>query len=196
MVYEDDCGILVTKEWDKHKRYIFETVLVQNLFQEGFLPSEVATAIGDRDRIYSLIETAAVSVPAYPENLDISNVATGVDYERHCAAILEAAGWTTKLTKGSGDQGVDIVAVRHNWRVVLQCKFYHGQPVGNKAVQEVISARLYEGAKAAAVVSNAAFTKSARRLANSGKVLLLHHDELPSLEQRLDAPQGFLSAVS
>ncbi|MBV9977309.1 MAG: restriction endonuclease [Hyphomicrobiales bacterium] len=195
-MYEDDYGILVTKEWDKHKKYILETVLVQNLCQEGFSATEVTAVMNDRDRIYRLIEVAALSVPAHPENLDIANVATGVDYERHCAAILEAAGWTTKLTQGSGDQGVDIVAVRHNWRVVLQCKFYHGQPVGNKAVQEVISARLYERAKAAAVVSNASFTKSARQLANSGKVLLLHHDELSSLEQRLKAPQAFLNAVS
>ncbi|MBV9433225.1 MAG: restriction endonuclease [Hyphomicrobiales bacterium] len=195
-MYKDDYGILVTKEWDKHKKYIVETVLVKNLLQEGFSTSEISATVNDQARVQNLIELAALGASACSENLDISNVGTGVDYERHCAAILNAAGWTTKLTRGSGDQGVDILANRNGWRVVLQCKFYHGQPVGNKAVQEVISARLYERAKAAAVVSNASFTRSARQLANSGKVLLLHHDELSSLEQRLGASQGEINAVS
>jgi restriction system protein len=62
--------------------------------------------------------------------------------------------------------------------LVVQCKLY-SSPVGNKAVQEVIAGRAFENADMAAVVSNMAFTKSARVLAQQAGVDLLHHDELP-----------------
>jgi restriction system protein len=63
----------------------------------------------------------------------------------------------------------------------VQCKFYT-KPVSNKAVQEVAAARLHEGADQAVVVSNAAYTKSARQLAGTTGVLLLHHDDLASFD--------------
>jgi restriction system protein len=42
-----------------------------------------------------------------------------------------------------------------------------------------------ERADMAWVVSNAAFTKSAKQLSNTTGVLLLHHDELPSMRERV-----------
>jgi hypothetical protein len=51
---------------------------------------------------------------------------------------------------------------RDGKRIVVQCKFY-SKPVGNKAVQEAAAARLHEHADKAIVVSNAAYTKAARR---------------------------------
>jgi restriction system protein len=83
-----------------------------------------------------------------------------LNYERHCAALLNSFGWSARLTKGSGDQGADVVAEKGGLRVVLQCKKY-SRPVGNKAVQEVLAAMKFEDAHFAAVVSNAAFTPAA-----------------------------------
>jgi hypothetical protein len=62
------------------------------------------------------------------------------DYERFCADRFAAAGWKVRLTKGSGDQGADIVCEATGRRLVVQCKLYSGS-VGNSAVQEVIAAR-------------------------------------------------------
>src|SRR5260364_238896 len=58
----------------------------------------------------------------------------------------------------------------------------YSQPVGNAAVQEVIAGKVFEQADLAVVVSNATFTKSARQLATSAGVLLLHHEQLSELE--------------
>ena len=101
-----------------------------------------------------------------------------IDYERYCALQLERAGWSTRLTAATGDQGADIVATRADGkRLVVQCKLY-SQPVGNDAVQQVHAARTFQSADFAAVVSNQPFTRSARELANVNGVRLLHHEQL------------------
>lgn len=105
---------------------------------------------------------------------------TPLEYERFCATLLESAGWNIRLTKASGDQGADIICDSVSMRMVVQCKLYTSS-VGNSAVQQVISAREFESAGSAAVVSNSNFTKSAKDLANVANVLLLHHEQLPSL---------------
>jgi restriction system protein len=106
------------------------------------------------------------------------------NYELHCAHVLRECGWKAEVLGGSGDQGADVIAERGTTRVVIQCKKY-SRSVGNKAVQEVIGGQMMHRAHAAAVVSNAAYTKSARELARMTKVLLLHHTELLSLDQKL-----------
>ena len=107
-----------------------------------------------------------------------------VAYEHFCADRLKAAGWRARATQASGDQGVDVLAEAAGRRLVLQCKLYD-RPVGNAAVQEIIAGRQFEDAHHAVVVSNAAFTKSARQLAAKSDVALLHHDELETYGRRL-----------
>ena len=106
-----------------------------------------------------------------------------VEYENLVARALRAHGWSADTTKGSGDQGVDVLAHKGRFRLVVQCKLYSNS-VGNAAVQEAISAREWENATHAAVVTNAAYTKAAKALAHKAGVLLLHHDELPVAEAR------------
>jgi restriction system protein len=83
-----------------------------------------------------------------------------IDYEKHCALQLEKAGWATRLTATTGDQGADVIASRAGKAMVLQCKLY-SSPVGNDAVQQVIAARQFQSADLAAVASNQSFTRSA-----------------------------------
>jgi hypothetical protein len=108
----------------------------------------------------------------------------GESYELHCAHVLRECGWKAEVLGGSGDQGADVIAERGKTRVVIQCKKY-SRSVSNKAVQEVIGGRAVHRAHAAAVVSNASYTKGAQELARMTKVLLLHHTELLSLDQKL-----------
>jgi restriction system protein len=101
-------------------------------------------------------------------------------YEALCAKILSQQGWSTRLTRKTGDFGVDVIAEKNGLKLVVQCKLY-SSPVGNKAVQEILGAKQFEDADFAAVVSNAGFTVAARVLAQKVGVLLLHHDELKEL---------------
>lgn len=102
---------------------------------------------------------------------------TPTEFEIAVAEKLKGMGWEATVTKGSGDQGADVVARRNSKAVVLQCKYY-GRPVGNKAVQEITAARDFYSANAAYVVTNSSYTKAAEELANATNVQLLHFVEL------------------
>jgi len=187
LLYTDAYGTEQTAKWEKEKKYILSKVIPEQLSKAGHSQDSIQRAT--RQNFWSpsgynptldAIEKAAQT--AKPSDLDISNVSTGIEYETYCAQALRRAGWNARLTIATGDQGTDIVAERDGKRVVVQCKFYT-KPVGNKAVQEVAAARLHERADQAVVVSNADYTKSARQLARTTGVLLLHHDDLASFGQ-------------
>lgn len=107
-------------------------------------------------------------------------------FEAACARALAARGWSARTTALTGDQGADIIAEKDGARLIVQCKLL-GRPVGNKAVQEAHAAKTHFGARHAAVVSNADFTRSARDLAATTGVVLLHHSQLGEIERHLRA---------
>jgi restriction system protein len=99
------------------------------------------------------------------------------EFEKLCATILFEQGWRTKLHGGSGDQGVDVEAIRRGKKLVVQCKKY-SSPIGNKAVQEALGAKYHIKADFAAVVTNTSYTRGARELSASTGVHLLHYVDL------------------
>ncbi|MFC0386555.1 restriction endonuclease [Muricoccus vinaceus] len=124
---------------------------------------------------------AETALPEAPPSL------TPRQFEQHCGDILAARGWSVAVGRGSGDQGVDVLARKDGRALVIQCKL-HARPVGNKAVQEALAGRGYAGADAAAVVSNAPYTAAAHALAARVNVLLLHVSDLPRVEALVDWP--------
>jgi len=116
-----------------------------------------------------------------------------LEYEYFCGNALQKAGWNVRYTACTGDQGVDIIAIRDSTKAIFQCKKYT-KPVGNKAVQEAIAGREFEKADLAAVITNTTYTKSARQLAQTSGVFLLHHDELAIFFNRVHG-QGKMAQV-
>ena len=108
----------------------------------------------------------------------------GYEFETWVAEGLERFGWQARVTQGSGDQGVDVIAERNGVSVGLQCKLY-SNAVGNKAVQEIYAGAKHMGLDKAAVLTNAEFTRSAKELADSTGVLLLSPEDIPELNKRL-----------
>ena len=106
---------------------------------------------------------------------------SGADYEIYCGRLLHDAGWNVEQTQASNDQGVDLIAQIEDLKVCIQCKRY-SNPVGNKAVQEVIAGKAFYNGTHAVVVSNAGFTKAAKSLAESADVILISDTELEDLE--------------
>lgn len=165
-------GLLDDKKWQKEIDF--------------FLGRVIRPAVGEIDileknykRVRDAIETATSNyqqaVAAFSPNI------SPVEYEQMVATMLSDAGWVTRLTSASGDQGVDVVAEKGGIKLVVQCKLY-SKPVGNAAVQEAIAGRSFEQADHAAVVSNIGFTRSAKQLASASNVFLLHHDQLGDLD--------------
>ena len=96
----------------------------------------------------------------------------GPEFEAYVALVLEDNGFKhVALTKGSGDQGVDITAERNGKTYAIQCKNYEGA-VGNFAVQEAYTGAQFYGCDEAVVICPGQFTRGAKELAKATGVLL------------------------
>lgn len=177
-VFNDEYGVPIFDKWNAELNYFCNRVLVpvyleraeQDPFIEYLVPIEEAMwVMSERITAHFTSQdfsSEAISVPEDPW-----------EFEKYCADLLVFAGWDASPTKGSGDQGADVIAVSGQRTLVLQCKLYQSA-VGNKAVQEIHAAKAHYRATDAVVVATSGYTKSARQLASSTGVLLLHPDEL------------------
>jgi len=124
-------------------------------------------------------------VPINLGDPDDVNLMSGYEYEKYVKAIVKNQGWRVRLTPKSRDQGADIVARKGIVSVSIQCKKLSRGRVGNEAVQQVYTSMPFYRTAYACVVSNASYTESAKALAASTGVMLLHHVDLPRYLSRL-----------
>lgn len=108
----------------------------------------------------------------------------GLEFEYWCADKFNAYGWEAVVTKGSGDQGVDVVASYKSITFAVQCKRYSGS-VGNKAVQEVFAGKANIDADFGCVITTGEYTASAFELASATNVFLVHTDDLDDFLLRI-----------
>ena len=107
----------------------------------------------------------------------------GPEFEAYVALVLKDNGFRrVELTKGSGDQGVDILAERNGKTFAIQCKNYEGS-VGNFAVQEAYTGAQFYGCDEAVVICPGEFTRGAKELAQRTGVLLWDGKKLSHMMQ-------------
>lgn len=112
----------------------------------------------------------------------------GHDFEYFCAELLRKKGFkNVEVTKGSGDQGIDIIAYRDDVKYGIQCKCY-SHDIGNKAIQEAYAGAKFYDCHVPVVLTNRYFTTSAKELAQKTQVLLWDRDKLNSM---INSPQAF-----
>lgn len=117
----------------------------------------------------------------------------GHDFEYFCADVLKKNGFGhINVTVASGDYGIDILARQGGVTYAIQCKRYQGN-VGNKAVQEALSGKVYYGCKAAAVMTNSYFTQQAKETAQRTGVELWDRDRLHSMVKKAYPGQIWIS---
>lgn len=101
----------------------------------------------------------AISQMAHMDQMD------GHTFEYWCANLLRSLGYhNVTVTRGSGDQGVDIVATLDGERWAFQCKRYSSN-LGNKPVQEVYTGMAMYNCSVGVVMTNQSFTNGAIDLA-------------------------------
>lgn len=174
----DEYGIVREEEWRKAIEYFVEKVMIPSLI--GHLTADEMAAVL-RYPLAVMIDLTISQRAASEDDVTFGPTMTPIEFEQRCARELTTAGWTANTTKGSGDQGTDIIAQKGEYRLVVQCKLY-SYPVGNKAVQEISAARMHERADFAIVVSNNRYTPSAEQLAATNNVLLLHYSDLKRID--------------
>lgn len=189
---KDMYGTIVTQAWEKEILYFMRTRVEPiisagqlGLRQQNLLRREALTmieALSSHPLPVSVPTPAFVSSPAvFDPRMDPFH------YEQYCALLLQTAGWDAYATQKSGDQGADVIATKHGVKIVIQCKLYTNT-VGNDSVQQVYTAQRFQGAQGAIVVTNSAFTQSAKQAASSTGVILAHHAQL------VDVAEGLLAS--
>lgn len=111
----------------------------------------------------------------------IDKMQDGFSFEEYVMSLLKNNGFSNViLTEKTGDYGADIIANLNDERIAFQCKC-SSSSVGIKAVQQVISGKLYYKCQSAIVVTNNEFTFSAISLAHVAGVALWGRTRLSEL---------------
>ena len=187
-VYVNEYGALEQRRWKKElRKYVKETLFPIGDTEQEILELErpeyqKLLSVGQKrilDYWSSFVDDYVLNVSPETDVIELSQISNGYDYESRISLLVRSYGWAARVTKGSGDHGADVLAEKEGVRIVFQCKLYSSS-VGNRAVQEVYSAKGFYDCDFACVVTNAAFTPAARAAANKLGVTLLHHDQLKS----------------
>ncbi len=80
--------------------------------------------------------------------------------------------------------GADVIANKDNIKYVIQAKFYNN-PVGNKAVQEVVASIGMYKANKGIVVTNNTFTSSAIELARANDIELVDGQKIEEYKKMI-----------
>lgn len=105
----------------------------------------------------------------------------GHEFEHFCAGILKKVGFVNvNVTPASGDQGVDVLAVKDGIKYAIQCKNY-ASPLSNTPVQEVAAGKLFYNCHVGVVMTNSTFTQGAIQLAGATNILLWDRNKLSEL---------------
>ena len=115
----------------------------------------------------------------------------GWQFEHYVADILRQNGYyDVEVTKGSGDFGVDIVALKDEVKFAIQCKHYNSQ-VGVEAIQQVYSGKAFYDCDRAIVITQSGFTPAAEEMATKLDVELWDGRYLSRLKKRdrIDIPR-------
>lgn len=127
---------------------------------QNITPSKIKTAISEKHQINAV------------DGMD------GHEFEYWCADLLRKNGFSdVKVTQGSGDQGVDVLAKKDGIKYAIQCKCYSSD-LSNKPVQEVNAGKTIYHCHVGAVMTNRFFTPGAKEAAEATGVLLWDRNKL------------------
>lgn len=145
-----------------------------------------AKAYFENLEVLQLERELSLDTPSSVITIEDFDLMSGQEFERAVADIFTSMGYQISMTPITGDQGIDIIAVRNGTRIGIQAKCYTGK-VPNSAVQEVVAGKEYYGVHRCIVVTNSSFTNSAIDLAKANHVALWDRS---ILEEKLSCYHG------
>ena len=97
--------------------------------------------------------------------LEVIDQYSGVEFEKFLKKLFEKMNYrNVKMTPVTGDQGADLIMEsKKGEKIVVQAK-RHLAKIGNKAVQEILGAKLHYNCRYGFIVTSSTFTKSAKEL--------------------------------
>lgn len=110
-------------------------------------------------------------------SIDDVDLMNGHEFEQFVCDLYVKMKYDARITKRSGDQGIDVVAEKNGKRIGIQVKCY-SNTVGNSAIQEAVAGKAFYHCDKIVVVTNNYFTSSAIELAQANNVILWNRDIL------------------
>ncbi|MDQ7024580.1 MAG: restriction endonuclease [Anaerolineae bacterium] len=126
------------------------------------------------------------------KSLKLANVdeMSGRDFETYVALLLKHRGYKVKVTTGSGDLGVDVIAEKGEEKLAIQCKRYSNK-VPRNAVSDVVAGMNHYKCNRTMVVTTNYYQPGAHKLAKSNNVQLVDRDILSQwIQDFQDAEQN------
>ena len=119
----------------------------------------------------------------------------GWQFEHAFATLLQGMKVEAKVTRGSGDGGVDILVKKGTEEIVIQCK-NHASAVGPSTVRDLLGTAFSLKAKAAVLVATGGFTKGARSFSKANSIYLLDIEDVLALASGSSHPfRHFLARI-
>lgn len=191
--YFEECGIvgtfsgstprqvLITKEqYLKHAKFVDRSNRDPQQGKKSFVDTSKNKSVDLEQIIKNENDWRREQQGISPIEYELQQV-DGMDghcFEHWCAKLLRENGFTkVEVTRGSNDQGVDIIAVKDGIHYAIQCKCYSSD-LGNAPIQEVHTGKEIYHCQIGAVMSNRHFTSGAKQAAEATGTLLWDRDKL------------------
>lgn len=107
----------------------------------------------------------------------------GIDFETALADLYRNMGYSVRQTKGSGDEGIDLILQNEGAKTVVQCKG-HSKPVGVGAVRDLYGAMMHFDADSAILACPAGFTEGVVQFVAGKSIQLVSVRELVDMAER------------
>lgn len=113
------------------------------------------------------------------DNLLSEYAAHPTDFEKYVAGVYRRLGYRARVTRASGDGGIDVHLWRDGVHYAVEVKLYaRGRRVGREYIQKLWAAQLDAKADAAIFVATCGYTAQAIEFAERHDVILVDGDSL------------------
>jgi hypothetical protein len=108
----------------------------------------------------------------------------GIAFETALGELYRNIGYSVQQTKGSGDEGIDLIMKKEGAKTVVQCKG-HAKPVGVGAVRDLYGAMMHFGAPSAILACPAGFTEGVMQFVKDKPIKLVSTKELIEMAESI-----------
>lgn len=102
---------------------------------------------------------------------------SGHAYEKALGNVFQQHGYEVEVTKGSGDEGIDLILTSKNDRIAVQAK-NHIKPVGPAVARDLFGAMMHGNFERGMIVSSGGFTKGVYEFAKGKEIELVSLQEV------------------
>lgn len=116
----------------------------------------------------------------------------GTLFEKELARLYTSLGYSVRLTKGSGDEGIDLILHKDSKKIIVQCKG-HEKPIGVGVIRDLYGTMIHSGAECAVLACPAGFTDGVRKFAKGKPIELLSAKELVEMAEKAQSKNNPVS---